>query len=108
MGLCSLFSIVLPLMGPCSIFCTVYWSVLFILLFFQAVDKKAKMERDDAERSQRMVEEQIMRALANRKRTDEEDTPVHTELVRSEEEDKSELCQTASSTSIGYSDTHVR
>lgn len=47
------------------------------------------MDRDDAERSQRMVEEQIIRALANRKRTDEEDTPVFSELMRSDEEEKS-------------------
>ena len=53
------------------------------------------MERDDAERAQRMVEEQIMRALANRKTTDEDDTPVHSDLVRSDEEEKSESCYNA-------------
>ena len=54
-----------------------------------AIAKKAKMDRDGAEGSQRMVEDQIMRALAAKKgKVDKEEGMVYSELQRSKETEK--------------------
>ena len=54
-----------------------------------ALAKKAKMDRDDAERCQKTVEDQIVRALAaKREKGDEEEEVVYSELQRSDESEK--------------------
>ena len=49
-----------------------------------AASKKAKMERDDEERTQQMLQNQIERAMTHKKEGDE--GPVYTELQRTENE----------------------
>lgn len=51
-----------------------------------AAEKKDKMDKDDEERSQKMIELQISRALASKKEEDE--VTVSTELQRTNEEEK--------------------
>ena len=45
----------------------------FPLLLPQAAEKKDKMEKDDEERSQRMIELQISKALASKKEVSEDE-----------------------------------
>ncbi|KAK3836215.1 MAG: KIN, antigenic determinant of recA protein-like protein [Linnemannia gamsii] len=56
----------------------------------EAILKKERMELDDEQREQRMIQEQIDKALALKQQQDEADG-VTTELVRENEEDKIKL-----------------
>ncbi len=53
-----------------------------------ATAKKGKMDKDDEDRSQRIIEQQIARAQATKGSDEEEETPVYTELQRKDEEEK--------------------
>ncbi len=52
-----------------------------------AAAKKGKMDKDDEERTQKMIEQQISRALAS-KGSEEDVTPTYTELKREDEGEK--------------------
>lgn len=52
-----------------------------------AAAKKGKMDKDDEERTQKMIEQQIARALAS-KGDEEEPTPAYSELKREDEGEK--------------------